>query len=54
MSRAPFTRSSEQSRAADPAGHVWVGASAGSGKTLVLVDRILRLLLTGAPPERLL
>ena len=54
MSRAPFTRSPEQGRAADPSGHVWVGASAGSGKTLVLVDRILRLLLTGAPPERLL
>ncbi len=54
MSRAPFPRSDEQSRAADPQAHVWVGASAGSGKTLVLVDRILRLLLGGTAPERLL
>jgi len=34
---------------------VWVGASAGSGKTSVLSDRVLRLLLVdGARPERLL
>jgi ATP-dependent helicase/nuclease subunit A len=32
----------------------WVGASAGTGKTKVLTDRILRLLLSGAAPERLL
>lgn len=33
------------SRAADPVTSVWVGASAGTGKTKVLVDRVLRLLL---------
>ena len=41
-------------RAADPARSAWVSANAGSGKTRVLVDRIARLLLAGAPPERLL
>jgi len=33
----------------------WVGASAGSGKTKVLTDRVLRLLLTpGQSPQRIL
>ncbi len=35
----------QQRKATVPAAHVWVGASAGSGKTRVLVDRVLRLLL---------
>ncbi len=43
-----------QRRASDPAASVWVGASAGSGKTKVLTDRVLRLLLSGTPPQRLL
>lgn len=34
-----------QKRASDPAASVWVGASAGTGKTKVLTDRVLRLLL---------
>ena len=34
-----------QGRASDPAASAWVGASAGSGKTKVLTDRVLRLLL---------
>ena len=34
-----------QRRAADPARSVWVAASAGSGKTKVLSDRVLSLLL---------
>lgn len=33
--------------AADPNSSVWISASAGTGKTKVLVDRVLRLLLTG-------
>ena len=43
-----------QRRAADPGRSAWVAASAGTGKTKVLVDRILRLLLTGVRPQRLL
>lgn len=43
-----------QRKAADPAGSVWVAANAGSGKTRVLVDRVARLLLSGAPPHAIL
>lgn len=50
----PVRRTNEQRLAADPARHVFVGASAGTGKTQVLTDRILRALLAGVAPERLL
>jgi ATP-dependent helicase/nuclease subunit A len=43
-----------QRRAADPKASAWVAASAGTGKTKVLTDRVLRLLLDGTRPERLL
>ncbi|MFO1069302.1 MAG: double-strand break repair helicase AddA [Geminicoccaceae bacterium] len=43
-----------QLRAADPRRSVWVTANAGTGKTRVLSDRVLRLLLDGAHPETLL
>ena len=43
-----------QQRASNPAASIWVGASAGTGKTKVLTDRVLRLLLGGTAPERLL
>ena len=43
-----------QRRAADPAASVWVAASAGTGKTKVLTDRVLALLLAGTPPQRIL
>ncbi|GEO82585.1 double-strand break repair helicase AddA [Pararhodospirillum oryzae] len=43
-----------QRRAADPRASAWVAASAGTGKTKVLTDRVLRLLLDGAMPQRLL
>lgn len=44
----------EQRLAADPTLSVWVNASAGTGKTKVLSDRVLRLLLAGVNPGRLL
>ncbi len=44
----------KQRRAADPAVSAWVRANAGTGKTYVLVQRILRLLLSGAEPRSIL
>ena len=46
--------SSQQQNASDPSKSIWVEASAGSGKTKVLSDRVLRLLLEGANPSRIL
>jgi len=43
-----------QSRASDPTVSAWVSASAGSGKTKLLTDRVLRLMLAGTPPGRIL
>jgi len=43
-----------QRRASDPAASAWVGASAGSGKTKVLADRVVRLLLDGIKPQKIL
>jgi len=40
--------------ASDPSASVFVSANAGSGKTHVLVQRVIRLLLDGVPPERIL
>ncbi len=41
-------------RASDPTVSAWVDASAGTGKTTVLTDRVLRLLLDGASPDKIL
>src|ERR1041385_6223092 len=43
-----------QARASDPAASSFVSANAGSGKTPVLVQRVIRLLLSGVPPEKIL
>lgn len=43
-----------QRQASDPDVSVWVTASAGTGKTKVLTDRILRLMLKGAAPDEIL
>ena len=50
-----------QARASDPRSSAWVSANAGTGKTTVLVNRVLRLLLHRDPasgdyirPEKIL
>lgn len=49
-----FAMSAEQARATDPGASAWVAANAGSGKTFVLAWRVIRLLLDGAAPARVL
>ena len=43
-----------QERASDPTASAFVSANAGSGKTHVLVQRVIRLLLSNVPPEKIL
>ena len=43
-----------QAQASDPAASTFVSANAGSGKTHVLVQRVIRLLLGNVPPEKIL
>src|ERR1700740_2152265 len=43
-----------QTQASDPAVSAWVAANAGSGKTHVLAQRVIRLLLDGVDPSRIL
>src|SRR5438309_910858 len=43
-----------QARASDPGASAFVSANAGAGKTHVLVQRVIRLLLAGVPPEKIL
>src|SRR6476661_4402134 len=43
-----------QARASDPAASSFVSANAGSGKTHVLVQRVIRLLLDDVAPEKIL
>jgi len=42
-----------QLQASDPSVSAFVSASAGSGKTKLLTDRLLRLMLDNVPPERI-
>ncbi|MGI2036025.1 double-strand break repair helicase AddA [Rhizobium panacihumi] len=44
----------QQSLASDPASSAWVSANAGSGKTHVLTQRVIRLLLSGCRPSSIL
>ena len=48
------TANRDQAVASDPDASVWVSAHAGSGTTHVLVNRVIRLMLAGVPPERIL
>jgi ATP-dependent helicase/nuclease subunit A len=49
---SPLTPAQQQ--AIDPFASIWLTASAGSGKTKVLIDRLLALMLEGSSPQRLL
>ena len=50
----PHAADATQARASDPSASAWVSANAGTGKTEVLVRRVLRLLLAGSEPQRIL
>jgi ATP-dependent helicase/nuclease subunit A len=51
---SPRDRANREQRAAsDPTVSAFVAASAGSGKTKLLTDRLLRLMLSGADPRRI-
>ena len=54
MRAVPIDSDRAQREAADPRSNVWVSASAGSGKTKVLTDRVLTLLHDGTAPHRIL
>ncbi len=43
-----------QAEASDPTASAWVAANAGAGKTHVLKQRVLRILLAGTSPDRIL
>jgi len=54
MSETALDRANRfQGVASNPAVSAFVAASAGSGKTKLLTDRLLRLMLSGAQPERI-
>src|ERR1043165_6391521 len=50
----PDTVIANQHAASDPAASAWVSANAGSGKTFVLAQRVIRLLLGGTDPAKIL
>ena len=50
----PEETARRQAVAADPGHSVWVSANAGSGKTHVLSRRVIRLLLRGTDPSKIL
>ena len=54
MSTAPVAVLTTQRQASDPAISAWVSANAGSGKTYVLAQRVIRLLLDGTDPAKIL
>jgi ATP-dependent helicase/nuclease subunit A len=50
----PDAVTEKQAAASDPDSSAWVAANAGSGKTHVLAQRVIRLLLSGVDPARIL
>jgi len=49
-----FSSTKEQSEASNPNHSVWVTANAGTGKTKILTDRVIKLLLNGVKPDQIL
>jgi ATP-dependent helicase/nuclease subunit A len=49
-----MSKISEQQIASDPSFSIWLSASAGTGKTKVLTDRVLRLLIKKVDPSKIL
>jgi len=43
----------KQSECSDPEVSAWVAANAGAGKTYVLAQRVISLLLKGVEPEKI-
>jgi ATP-dependent helicase/nuclease subunit A len=52
--KIPDAVRAKQASASNPRASSFVSANAGSGKTHVLVQRVIRLLLSGVPPEKIL
>src|SRR5258708_37582323 len=50
----PLQVRDQQRAVADPNISAWVAANAGSGKTHVLAQRVINLLLKGVQPEKIL
>ena len=54
MNKIPSQTLRNQRDASSPDASAWVSANAGSGKTFVLAQRVVRLLLAGTDPSRIL
>ena len=52
--KIPPAVTERQTEASNPDYSAWVSANAGSGKTHVLAQRVVRLLLSGEDPARIL
>ena len=52
--KVPQSALNKQGQASNPSASVWVRANAGSGKTHVLAQRVVRLLLQGVRPSQIL
>src|SRR3954470_18654235 len=52
--KIPDQFTTRQHQASDPDAWAWVTANAGSGKTYVLAQRVIRLLLDGIEPSKIL
>ncbi len=54
MLQIPRPTLEKQKKASDPGTSIWVSAHAGSGKTHVLAQRVMRILLRGVSPGKIL